>query len=172
MDSSTRHHIRVAAIMIALGAAALFLVYRQELLGRYLANLTSFTASMSFSVLKQLGMCVEQRGTVVSDIHGFAYEIQFRCTGILPACAFALSILASPANGRRKLIGLALGIPLVFLLNMVRLIHLFFIGVYRPEWFNFAHHYAWEGAIILGVLALWLAWRSCVCGPTQSALAP
>src|SRR6267378_2394751 len=166
MSLSKERGIHFAVVFTVL-AVAVFLAYREEFLGRWLEDLTALTASASFWTLERMGIGVEQKGTVISHAGGFAYEIYYRCTGFLPGCCLAVSILAYPGNWRRKLIGLALGIPLVFLLNLLRLVHLFVIGVASPEWFDFAHRYAWEGAMILAVVGLWLAWRGWVWAPSN-----
>lgn len=155
------------AVVFAAFAVAVFLTYREEFLGRWLKDLATLTASACLWTLERLNISAVQKGTVISHAGGFAYEIYYRCTGFLPACCLAVSILAYPGNWQRKLIGLALGIPLVFLLNLVRLVHLFVIGVSRPEWFEFVHGSAWEGAMILAVAGLWGAWREWVWAPSD-----
>lgn len=166
MSLLEKRGIRFAAVL-AIFAAAVFLTYREEFLGRWLEGLTALTASASFWILERMGLAVVQKGTVISHAGGFAYEIYYRCTGFLPACCLAVSILAYPGKWRGKLIGLVVGIPLVFLLNLVRLVHLFIIGATRHEWFDFAHSYAWEGAMILAVAGLWFAWRAVVWTPSD-----
>ena len=49
------------------------------------------------------------------------------------------AILASPGAMRRKVIGLAVGVPILIALNLTRLVHLFSLGVYHPEAFTLAH---------------------------------
>lgn len=141
-------------------ACLVFLTYRQEVAGPALAGLVQQTADMVSAIIGLIGLDVTQEGSVISHSSGFAYEIYYRCTGILPAVCLAVSILAHPTRSRRsKLVGLALGIPLLVLLNLVRLVHLFLIGVYSPGLFDVAHTFAWEGVMIAAVVALWLVWR-------------
>ncbi len=138
---------------------AVLLAYREAVLGRLLGGLTEWTAEATFQVLGWLGIDVAREATVLYQPGGFAYEIYYRCTGFLPAALLATAILVSPGDWRRKLIGLAVGVPLIGLLNLARLVHLFAIGVTRPELFDLAHGVLWEGAMMVAVVGLWQAWE-------------
>lgn len=51
-----------------------------------------------------------------------------------------------------------LGLALIYVLNMGRLIGLFFVAVYMPDVLYIAHKYAFTGMIYASVLLLWLWW--------------
>jgi exosortase/archaeosortase family protein len=89
---------------------------------------------------------------------GFAYEISHGCIGLVPAALLGVSISVYPAGTRTKLIGLAVGIPLLIGVNFARLVHLFYLGVHRPDFFHVAHTVVWQGVIIVTVVGLWLTW--------------
>jgi len=46
----------------------------------------------------------------------------------------------------------------VQLLNVVRVISLFYIGQWNREAFEWAHQYVWQALIMLDVLIVWLIW--------------
>ncbi len=100
---------------------------------------------------------------------GFAYEISRGCLGLVPAAFLIVGVLAYPGERRRKLRALVVGVPLLFVLNLMRLVHLFYLGVYRPDLFPLAHQVVWQGAIIAAVFLFWLAatatWRPAVGRP-------
>jgi exosortase/archaeosortase family protein len=146
-------------VTLIIFAGAVFLTYREEVLGPLLGSLTTLTAKTTFVLLELLRINVTREVSVIYQPGGFAYEIDYRCTGVLPVACLAVAILAYPGYLRHKLAGLAVGIPLLIGLNLVRLVHLFLIGVTRPELFELAHPVLWNGAMILGVLGLWWAWR-------------
>ena len=50
------------------------------------------------------------------------------------------------------------GVPILILLNLARLVHLFYIGVYRPDLFKFFHERLWDNCLILCIIILWLSW--------------
>ncbi len=70
----------------------------------------------------------------------------------------AVAICAYRSTWRLKAVGVALGVPLLLGLNMMRLVHLFYLGVYRPQLFHVAHAYAWQAVMVAAVFILWLAW--------------
>jgi exosortase H (IPTLxxWG-CTERM-specific) len=151
-------NIRFAALMIGF-VGVVFLTYREDVLGSLLTPLTMLTARTTLAVLQLYGIEVAQFGTVIYHPDGFAYEIYYRCTGVLPVGFLTVSILAYPGALRRKIIGLAAGVPILVALNFTRLIHLFHIGVYNPAIYDVAHKVLWEGFIVLAVFGLWLGWK-------------
>ena len=68
------------------------------------------------------------------------------------------AILAFPSPWRHKLAGLAIGVVAVQLLNIVRVISLFYIGQWDFAVFEWAHQYVWQALIMLDVLIVWLIW--------------
>lgn len=119
---------------------------------------TQFTADIAVGLIRFLGIDAVQDGTMIYRPYVFAYEIYYGCIGILPASALTIAMLLSPAGLNAKLIGLSVGIPLVLTLNIVRLVHLFVLGVEHPEYFWFAHRVAWEVAMLGSVFLLWDFW--------------
>jgi exosortase H (IPTLxxWG-CTERM-specific) len=155
----TRPRLRFALVLVIFVGVVL-VAYSEEVLGPPLAPLTTLTAQMTFAFLQWTGLAAERTATLIHQPGGFGYEIYYRCTGFLPVAFLTVSILAYPARPRAKLVGLAVGVPLLIGLNLIRLVHLFYIGVYRPAIFDFAHTVAWEGSIILAIIAIWLIWTT------------
>jgi len=158
MIKSKDFDLRFAAVIAAF-VGVVFLTYREDVLGPLLAPLTMWTAQTTLALLHVAGIEAVRTATMISHPEGFAYEIYFRCTGVLPVAFLTVSILAYSRPLRYKLIGLAVGVPLLLALNFTRLVHLFYIGVHNPHVFDLAHKTLWEGFIILAVFGLWLAWR-------------
>jgi exosortase H (IPTLxxWG-CTERM-specific) len=158
MFATKPFNLRFAAVMIGF-VGVVFLTYREDVLGPLFTPLTLMTARTILALLQLSGIEVARLGTVISHPHGFAYEIYYRCTGFLPVTFFTVSILAYPGVLRCKVVGLAVGVPILVALNFTRLIHLFYIGVYDPAIYHLAHKVLWEGFIILAVFGLWLGWR-------------
>ena len=107
-------------------------------------------------------MTVQREAAILAHPGGFSCEIYYACTGLVPATILALAILAFPARLQQKLTGILIGVPLVFLVNLVRLASLFFIGVRYPAAFPLVHSVVWNG-LLAAVVALlfmsWLPWR-------------
>lgn len=68
-------------------------------------------------------------------------EIVRGCDGAGVLFLVVSAIVAFPSTGRRKLIGLLLGIGLIYLINLLRISALYFIIAYQPDWFLLVHTY-------------------------------
>jgi archaeosortase B (VPXXXP-CTERM-specific) len=136
------------------------LLYRDSVIGAVLSPLATITAQATLVLLQLLGIEAIQ---VASQIHhpgGFAYEVYYRCTGILPVAFLAVATLAYPATLSRKAVGLALGVPILISLNLMRLVHLYCVGVNSPTTFDFVHDHIWKWLLILATFGIWFGWMS------------
>lgn len=125
---------------------------------RALAPITELTASVVQAILPWLGIEALRAGPMVYQPGGFSYEVALGCTGVSPAAVLAVAIASTPAAGAAKGWGLAVGVLAVFGVNVLRLLHLFHVGVHDPARFERLHGLLWEGAIVLFTFATWLVW--------------
>jgi exosortase/archaeosortase family protein len=125
---------------------------------RILEPVTTVLASLVQSLVRWTGVEALRAGALLYVPGVFGYEIGIGCTGLLPAALVAVAILASPGTGAAKRRGLLVGVPLVLAVNLLRLAHLFYLGIHSPRLFALAHAVLWEGAIVLITFATWLAW--------------
>ena len=131
---------------------------------------TAWTAETTVRLLEISGIEALRQSTMIYEPSGFAYEIYFRCTGFLPVVTFVVALLALPGcSWRSRLIGLSLGVPLILGVNFARLVHLFYLGVYRPDLFPFAHAVLWESGIVITVAVVWLMWAAWAGRPATGA---
>ena len=122
-----------------------------------LGGLLGFTAQITGFVLRILGAQVEVSDTVISSAD-FSMRLGHECTAIVPIVILLAAVLAYPSRIRQKLVCLAIGLPVLFLLNLIRTVTLYYIGAHIPDFFETAHFVVWQSAMILAVLALWLFW--------------
>jgi exosortase/archaeosortase family protein len=148
---------RFNTIMV-LVTAVILLMYRDDILGSFLAPLTMMTARATLVLLHWLGIEAVQVATRIYHPDGFVYEIYYRCTGFLPAAFLVIAILAYPRPVISKIWGLVVGVSVLMALNLTRLIHLFYLGVYHPAAFDFVHTILWRGGLILAIVCLWRGW--------------
>lgn len=134
------------------------MLYRDDLLGRLLGPWEELTARMALALLHALEMEAVRLGSQIHHPGGFAYEIYYRCTGVLPAVLLAALTAAMPVSARSKLIGVCAGIPLLVALNLIRLVHLYHTGVFHPALFDLVHGPVWEFILILATLGIWWRW--------------
>ena len=85
-------------------------------------------------------------------------NVNHECTGIFVFLLFGAFLLAYPASWRARLIGLSIGIPALFAVNVVRLATLARIVEVYPALFFYFHEYVWQGVFMVFVLLGAIAW--------------
>jgi exosortase/archaeosortase family protein len=148
---------RFNMIMVVV-TAVILLMYRDDILGSLLAPLTMMTARITLVLLHWSGIEAVRVATRIYHPDGFVYEIYYRCTGFLPAAFLIAAILAYPRPVISKIWGLVVGVSVLMVINLTRLVHLFYLGVYYPAAFDFVHTILWQGGLILALVCLWLGW--------------
>ena len=117
---------------------------------RATANIVGFVLSVfSSSVSYEGAHCV---------LNGFAVEIIDECTGLLEMVIFLAAVLSFGTTGGKKAMGLLIGIPAIYLFNVLRIIVLVVVGAYWPGAFNFMHIYFWQVTLILMIGSVWVGW--------------
>ena len=90
--------------------------------------------------------------------NGFSVSIESGCNGVEALMILASAMLVFPAPWFFKLQGIIIGFIAVELLNIVRIISLFYLGQWSLVAFEWAHLYIWEALIMLDVLIIFLCW--------------
>ena len=89
---------------------------------------------------------------------GFGVSIEPGCNGVEACIILAAAIVAFPSTWKHRAWGLGLGFVAVQLLNVIRVISLFYLGQWNASVFKIAHEFLWQGLIMLDVLVVWLLW--------------
>jgi exosortase H (IPTLxxWG-CTERM-specific) len=118
---------------------------------------TAFVARISGAVLSMLGEDITVAGCRLSSPR-FAVTIYNGCNGLITSLIFASGVLAFPASWRAKAAGVVGGLLAIQVINQVRIVSLFFIGVFLPEYFDESHILIWQSLVILAGVGLWIAW--------------
>ncbi len=119
--------------------------------------LSGATAAMLAGALWLLGAGGQTTGTVVTS-KIFSAEIITECTAVFPIMIFLAAVIAYPSGWRKKLWGIALGVPAILFVNIIRLVSLFYIGYWFPSVFETAHLLVWQSLIIFFAVLFWLIW--------------
>lgn len=114
-------------------------------------------AKISVAVLNLFGEGAKARGTSVSSSR-YSVDIRHGCDAVEPTALFVAAVLAFPAALRFKLSGALVGILVLAAINLVRIVSLFYTGIYRPTWFEIMHVDVWQPVFILLALTLWVIW--------------
>ncbi|MCP3979738.1 MAG: exosortase H [bacterium] len=118
--------------------------------------LCRFTASTARPLLSLVGDASVAGRRLVFD--GDGAVIGEACNGVVPALIYLSAVLAFPSRWRDKLKGLALGIPAIFVINLVRVVTLMMLQAHRPEILDQVHIYVWQALVIALSMAVWVYW--------------
>ena len=120
---------------------------------------TSAVTRLSAGLMQLFGGQVLAQGKMIWDQDsGFAVSIEAGCNGVEAGIILAAAMLAFPSRWREKAIGILVGLATVQMLNLVRIISLFYIGQWNKTFFEWAHLYVWQALIMLDVLIVFLFW--------------
>ncbi|NUM54547.1 MAG: archaeosortase/exosortase family protein [Candidatus Hydrogenedentes bacterium] len=101
----------------------------------------------------------------------FTFSLVPDC-GALPSMSiFLAALIAFPAPLRKRILGLIAGVPILYGINLARLVCLAVIGAYwsdDPGVFEFAHQYVWQSIYVLIVVGVWLLWVELIVRPGTS----
>ena len=135
-----------------------------------LRALESATAALASGVLSLVSSDVSQGGRVLV-LSGHTALVVEECTGLYEVLIYGAAVLAFPAGWRQRLLGLALGIPLIYAFNVLRIATLLAAGRYNPAALDFLHLYLWQATLILVITGTWLLWIALVVRRGQADLA-
>jgi len=120
---------------------------------------TSMVADISVWLVQSFDDNVIATGNVIRDkASGFGVRIERGCNGLEAVIILFSAIFAFPAPFKHKLIGFVAGFFAIQLLNLVRIISLFYLGQWNYTAFEWFHLYLWQALIILDALVVWLIW--------------
>ena len=129
------------------------------------------TADLSGRILGLLGYHVVADGSSLTSPQ-FSLGIAKGCDGLEPMAVFAAAVLAFSAPVLLKLSALAIGIPFLVALNLLRIVSLFLVGIFYPSLFHTIHIDVWQVLyLIVSIVcfALWLGWVIPRSAPIESA---
>jgi len=101
---------------------------------------------------------VHQGRILMSQTSGFAVSIEAGCNGIEAAIVLVAGVFAFRSTLMEKLIGIIVGFFAIQILNLLRIVSLYYLGQLSKSVFEFAHLYLWQALIMLDVLIVWLLW--------------
>ncbi len=122
------------------------------------ASYLNLNAIVSGKILEILGTEIRVVGpTLISN--EFSLKIAMGCDAIQPTMLFVCAVLAAPLSLRVKWPGLAVGIPLLLGVNLIRIVSLYYFGVYfSREVFEAMHIDVWQAMFIFLALFAWILW--------------
>lgn len=125
-------------------------------------------ASIGSMLLNLFGLGTEVvEGTkIVSS--AFSMNVAKGCDAVSPTVLFLAAIAVYPTQFSNKWKWLLLAPFGLALLNVVRIVTLYLLGVYAPSFFDFAHYEFWQGVFIVITIAAWFYWLLSVLNKKQT----
>ena len=150
----------LAFVAIFLASLLLFsIVIRVDAIDKSLiVPFTALIARVSSLTLNLFGLGTSVFGTVIMGDEGFAVDILNGCNGIYVVGIVVSAVLAFPSTKKEKLVGLLLGVTGVQVVNLIRIVSLYYIGLTNPALFDRFHHYVWQTGVIVLSMAIWIFW--------------
>jgi len=124
------------------------------------AAMTGVQGAFAFitnGILRLFGEPTMASGNVVRS-NAFGVTVVTACTGLFTTALFIIAVLVYPTGWGAKVIGAAVGIGGIFVLNLVRLVSLYYIGLHLPGFLDQAHQLIWQSLLIVFAVTLWLVW--------------
>ncbi|HET9481375.1 MAG TPA: exosortase H [Candidatus Polarisedimenticolia bacterium] len=153
-----RPALRFGLVFLAAIAVFSLLLQLPAAESRFVVPFTSLIAHASSFVLGFIGFQTRVDGTLLIGAEGFSVNILNGCNGVYVTAILVSAVMGFPSSLREKLVGLALGIPGVQVINLVRIVSLYYIGLRHPALFEQFHLYVWQTGVIVASMALWIYW--------------
>lgn len=118
---------------------------------------TEWLAKAVAAIINLFGAGATANGSIVESPR-FSINIAMGCEGVEASSLFMAGVLAFPTSWRAKLIGLALGVPLIHAINLARLVGLYYAGIYLPSIVEEVHVYVAQTIVILLSTAILIFW--------------
>ena len=112
---------------------------------------------LSSIILNVFGLNTYSSGSILSN-PSFSVDVQEGCDAVVPTILYTTAVLVFPTSWNRKIRGLGIGIPSLFVLNLIRIISLFLTGIYVPNLFDFMHVEFWQALFILATVLIFISW--------------
>ena len=119
--------------------------------------LSAWIADAAGIVLNAMSQHVVMNGTVIAS-PCFSVNIQNGCNGLETVLFLLAAVLAFPSSMAQKAIAAVAGIFLIQLINLVRVVTLFWVGCHKPEWFASFHLAIWQTIVFATAVLFFAAW--------------
>ena len=150
-----RFTVLFIVVVVTLFALELYEPIRQAVILPF----TGYLATVSSAIMSVFDSDVESNADVIRSIStGQAVRIAAGCNGVEAVIVLFAAIFSFPSSFKHKIIGFVAGFFAIQILNLVRIISLFYLLQWDKNWFDWFHLYLWQALIILDALIVWLIW--------------
>lgn len=151
----TRFLLTFLAVLIGLFTLEMLTPVQNAVIQPFTASL----ASLSAALITPLDADVIAYGRVIAHtVNNFAVSIEAGCNGVEAAIVLIAAVVAFPAPWKLRAMAILLGFLTIQVMNIARIISLFYLGQWDVELFNWTHLYLWPVLIMLDVLVVFLVY--------------
>jgi archaeosortase B (VPXXXP-CTERM-specific) len=127
---------------------------------RWISAVHAMTVGTASLVHEILALVTDETSLAGNMVHlgGFGVRIIEECTGVFEVLIFLAAVLAYPTGWVDKLLGIAMGVPILYVFNVARILVLLWVGRFHYDLFEFMHIYFWQATLILMITSVWLLW--------------
>jgi len=120
---------------------------------------TSFLARLSAALILPFDSSVMAYGKVLQfKDTGFAVSIEAGCNGVEAAIVLIAAVVAFPGSWKARASAIVLGFLAIQVMNIARIISLFYLGNWNTDFFEWIHLYLWPTLIMLDVLIVFIVY--------------
>jgi exosortase H (IPTLxxWG-CTERM-specific) len=131
---------------------------------------TASLADISAALIMPFDDAVTSYGRIIQHRETqFAVSIEAGCNGVEAAIVLIAGILAFPAGWKRRVTAIALGFLAIQVMNIARIISLFYLGQWNLDVFMWTHLYLWPVLIMLDVLVVFIVYLRYLNRPEATA---
>ncbi len=119
----------------------------------------NLNARVSAWVLRVFGERATADGTDISSPR-YGLSLKRGCDAIQASAFFVFVVLASPlaSSVRSRIPAILVGTAVLLCINLVRIISLYYTGVWYPNLFEMMHVEVWQALFIFLPLVFWIVW--------------
>ncbi|UCE60088.1 MAG: archaeosortase/exosortase family protein [Phycisphaerales bacterium] len=151
--------LRFVIILLVLLGAFNYLYYVAFVKEGHLQPYLAAVAEATGAVLRLFGTEARVHGTSVSSSR-FALGVDNGCDALQAVAFFVFAVIASPlrASLLMRIGSIVLGSVLLLVINVIRIVSLYYVGAYWPSALDTMHIDVWQTIFIFLPILLWLFW--------------
>ena len=155
LDSVTRKFAAIAILLFSAMYQAYISLFQPSLFYRHYLEMC---AELSADLLAMINEKVTVAGQTMTSQYGQSVSVVNGCDGIGLFITLVAVTMAYNASLLYKIIGLALGLFFLYLLNLCRIALLLWIEIYEPQLFDVAHQTIFPLILWFAVMLVFAIW--------------
>lgn len=114
------------------------------------------TAGAALAGTWLLPVPVERRGEITLGSGDTAVVVRGGCNGLEALFLMTAAVLAYPTSWRRRVQALVVYLPVLFLLNLLRVVMLLYVMAAWPAYIDTFHYQIGQGILVIFVFGFWM----------------